>query len=72
MPQSHPSPEDMLAALREARRLDNLTVCDAAEHAAWRREVDRLLGPEEPAARYDAPARVEHRAFVDSLFHPPR
>jgi hypothetical protein len=62
---------DLIALLIEARRLDNLIVKNSREVAAWRRKVDLAvegaLG-DDPEARYDAPARQEHREFVDRLF----
>lgn len=63
----------LAACLREARRLHNQTVRDAAEVDAWHKEADRLLASspfDDPAERWDDPARVEHREFVDRLFDP--
>ena len=66
----------LLACLREARRLGNQTCSDVREVAAQHRKADRLLElqPEldDDAQRYDAPHRVEHRAFVNHLFRPGR
>jgi len=62
----------MLAALREFRRLGNSTVNDAREVAKCWLEADALLAldPENdnPDDRYNSPANVEHRAFVDRMF----
>jgi hypothetical protein len=62
---------ELIPLLLEARRLDNQTVRMTNEVAVWRRQVDKALeGAEgdDPAERYDFPARAEHRAFVDRLF----
>ena len=62
----------LFAALREFRRLGNRTVNDAREVANCWREADALLtlDPENdnPNDRYNSPANVEHRAFVDRMF----
>ena len=63
---------ELLACLREYRRLDNQGCTDVRESSACHIEADRLLAiqPEldAPEEHYDAPNRVEHRRFVDSLF----
>ena len=62
----------MLACLREFRRLGNLTVTNMREVEKCRREADAILAldPEydNPNDRYNSPANVEHRAFVNRLF----
>jgi hypothetical protein len=64
---------ELFVALREFRRLHNMTVVDSHELANAHIEVDRLLllQPEidDSCERYDAPMRVAHRAFVNSLFN---
>lgn len=63
---------ELLAALREYRRLGNQGCTDVRESSACHIEADRLLTiqPEldAPGEHYDAPNRVEHRRFVNSLF----
>jgi hypothetical protein len=62
---------ELLACLAEGRRLHNQTVRDAAEIDAWHKQADALLDGtrwDDPTARWDAPARVEQREFVNRLF----
>jgi hypothetical protein len=62
----------LLAALRNFRRLNNQTVVNVFDAARAHIEADRLLAvqPEldDRRERYDAPHRVEHRAFVNRMF----
>jgi hypothetical protein len=61
----------LIALLVEARRLENKTVKTTDEIAAWHRKTDRALYGrlgDDASQRYDAPAYVEHRRFVDLLF----
>lgn len=62
----------LMASLREARRLNNLGVVDVRESSAWHYGADDLLrldpDNDDPEQRYDAPHRVKHRKFVNSLF----
>ncbi len=60
-----------VALLIRARELNNQTVRDAHEVARWHRYVDAFLFDkpgDSPSERYDAPARVEHRKFLDRVF----
>lgn len=69
-----PAPRSTLVdLLKQARRLNNQTVRNTHELDAWHCAVDRALSAEEDGdteldQRYDAPARVEHRKFVNALF----
>jgi hypothetical protein len=66
--------EILVRLLREARRLDNLTVRAASEVASWRVELDEVLAQypnDDKQERYGAPSRVEHRRLVDDLFRRP-
>lgn len=62
---------ELLACLREYRRLENQGVRDVRETDACHVEADRLLrlqpDLDTPEEHYDAPNRVDHRRFVDSL-----
>lgn len=66
----------LLNCLREARRLANKTCRGVREVNAWHRQADQFLAmqPEfdDQDERLNAPHRVQHRKFVDSLFSPGR
>ncbi len=63
---------ELLACIREYRRLNNQTVVNVIEKNAVHLRADALLRnqPEldDPNERFDAPFRIEHREFIDSLF----
>jgi hypothetical protein len=64
-----------LRLLATARRHGNQSVSDAREVDRWHKEVDALLAGtpfDEPSERWDAPSRMKHRQFVNSLFDPKR
>lgn len=71
-----PSVHELLACIREYRRLSNQTVKDVREVDALHKEADRLLksDPErdDPLDRYDAPWLVEYRNRIAALFSPQR
>jgi hypothetical protein len=64
---------DLVKLLIAARDFDNQTCRDSGAMAAWRRKVDAAMAGEpgdDPAARWNAPARIEQRQRVESLFKP--
>jgi hypothetical protein len=66
--------EELLKLLIQARDFDNETVRNSGAMAVWRRKLDKALEGEpgdDPAARYDAPSRRDHRQFVQNVFHGP-
>jgi len=60
------------ALIKDARRLNNQTMRDTGEMDELHRRMDRWIAQHcvdgTPEERWDAPFRVEHRAFVKSLF----
>jgi hypothetical protein len=63
--------EELIRLLLEARKLANQTVKDSNVVTSWHRRTDKALtgcSGDDPAERYDAPARIKHRILVDSLF----
>lgn len=68
-----PLEKELLACIREQRRLGNQIVRDSSEVGCAHREMDRLLQLQseldDPDERYDAPHRKEYRNHVNRLFN---
>lgn len=64
--------KELLAVIREYRRVGNMTVRTTNEVDRLHKNADRLLKLEpdldDERQRWNAHHRVEHRAFVDRLF----
>ena len=62
---------ELIKLLIQAREFDNQTCRDDAQMAVWRRKVDKALADQpgdDPEQRYDSPAHIKHREFVQQVF----